>query len=154
PYAVDRVANWPGDVSGAGIAQPKKLDVPWVLGLPVEGFVPISVAKPNGWAWPADPPPQATNAAARATIAKLFDDAIAAAIGTGNMPRADRLKVLKTVVLDAMRARAVARRRFADEKPVHNLLPRVRRDLPAKDIDIAKLPAIKPEDTIDLLASV
>src|SRR5262249_29610179 len=94
PFARDRVANWPGQVSNQ-IAQPKTLETPWVLGFPAENFAPIRIDTPNGWGWPTDPPEQATNAAARVNVAKLFDDAIAAAAGA----RVNRLKALKVMML-------------------------------------------------------
>lgn len=150
-FAVDRVTLWKaaGGTESGGKAQPKTLDLPWVLGLPAEGFAPISVSDPKGWEWPTDPPEHTTNAAARATVAKLLDDAIAAA--AADPSRINRLQVLKRVVIDAMRMRTVARRRFADEQPIHNLMPQRRLVM---GVNASALPDIALTDPVDLLAAV
>ncbi|MGO8377710.1 hypothetical protein ACC745_18635 [Rhizobium ruizarguesonis] len=152
PFAVDRVANWPGTVSG-GKAQPMTLELPWMLGFPAEGFDAIRFANPNGWGWPTNPPVDATNAAARAIVTKLLDDAITAAAGAGNTTRVERLKVLKLAVIPAMRERTVEWRRSLDERPVNNLMPLRRRDLP-NPITVMALPDIAATDPVDLLATI
>ncbi|WP_378944050.1 hypothetical protein [Mesorhizobium sp. ANAO-SY3R2] len=150
PYAVDRVANWPGPKNG-GQAEPATLQLPWVLGLPAEGFKGIGVGRPGGWIWPAEPLVDATNAAARAVVVKLLDDALAAA--AGNADREARLAALRLAVLDAMRARAVAWRRFHDEQPLHMLRPLRRSDVPDK-VTVAALPPIAVTDPFDLVATI
>ena len=150
PFAVDRVANWLGTTIG-GKAQPVTLKLPWVLGLPAEGFDAISAADPKGWGWPTNPPAAATNAAARVAVGKLLDDAIAAA--AGNAARVDRLEVLKRAVIAAMRARTIAWRRFHDEQPVHGLMPLRRSELPGLTT-VSAMPSIAATDPVDVLATV
>ncbi|MEY9404571.1 hypothetical protein ABIF79_011010 [Bradyrhizobium japonicum] len=152
PYAVDRVATWPGPKNG-NFALPKTLDVRWLAGLPAEGFADIVVGAPASWFWPADPVIASTDGNARTAITTLLDAAIAAAGGNAN--RVDALKALKTSVLNAMRARAISRRRSLDDVPKHNLLPIRSNEVPAvADIDLNELRKLKSDNPVDFIAMV
>ncbi|UVC19345.1 hypothetical protein [Mesorhizobium onobrychidis] len=150
PYAVDRVANWPGPKSGT-FALPKTLNVRWIAGLPAEDFTGISVAAPVSWFWLPNPDAGATGGAARTAINTVLDTAIAAA--AGNTGRVDALKVLKAAVLEAMRARTISRRRSVDEGPKHNLLP-IRSDEVPAGINLGELRKLPSNSPVDFLAMI
>lgn len=142
PYAVDRVANWPGPKAG-NTAQPASFTLPWVLGLPVNA-PGLTLATQQHWHWP-DGSMAAMNAAARTAAAQVFAALIANAGAAAQPP----LRQAAGAVLVAMRQFVIDERRRLDDIPYAGIEP-VTEALPP-DANLANWPVSDAHDALAVL---
>ncbi|MEH6435861.1 hypothetical protein [Massilia sp. DD77] len=144
PFAVHQVADWPEPAAG-GLAQPARLIVPWVLGLPLDG-PGVALEPAQQWRWPAGDM-GIMDAAARGAAAQLF---AAFANNAGGPPATIALGDTADAVLEAMRQFVIDERRHRDELPFAGI-EAVSEPLPPAS-DLAQWPASDAHDALAVLS--